>query len=283
MEMDVPFDTQGDDVTLDLAADDMQDQAELDDPRIEEASSEYLVSWNRLISTTNWDKGRIIFEWREALVAVDAPASAYSDEAWSRRVGNVSPQHVGRLRRVYDRFHETYRDYDGLYWSHFQAALDWEDAEMWLEGAVQDQWSVATMRGKRWETLGAPADKKPRDEDIILSEPDEDVEVLGDVPKTISEVQDQVRPSRDDSKATDEPDEFDEPVDAVPMDVPSAPAVEPVRPFEDLPELPDDLADAVESLKLAILHHKLDGWRDVRCDDVLATLNALKHLALTTE
>ena len=32
-----------------------------------EASTEYVGRWNRLISTTNWEKGRIIAEWRAAL------------------------------------------------------------------------------------------------------------------------------------------------------------------------------------------------------------------------
>ena len=46
-------------------------------------------------------------------------------------------------------------EYPGLYWSHFQAALDWDDAEMWLEGAVQNRWSIAQMQGERSRTLGA--------------------------------------------------------------------------------------------------------------------------------
>ena len=49
-------------------------------------------------------KGRIIFEWRQALEATGVDWQQYSDEAWSRRVGNVSGQHVGRLRRVFERF-----------------------------------------------------------------------------------------------------------------------------------------------------------------------------------
>ncbi len=63
-----------------------------------------------------------------------------------------------------------------------------------------------------------------------------------------------------------------------PFDVPAA--AEPVRPFENLPALPRDLADAFENFKLAILNHKLSGWRDVSADDILTVLNALKQLAL---
>ena len=103
-----------------------------------------------------------------------------SDEAWSRRVGNVSPQHVGRLRRTYEQFGQTHDRYHGLYWSHFQAALDWDDAEMWLEGAVQSGWSVAKMRNQRWESMGAPANAIPRDEEVISAERDEDMEPAND-------------------------------------------------------------------------------------------------------
>ena len=36
-----------------------------------DATSEvFLGRWNRLISTTNWEKGRIILEWRQALIAL---------------------------------------------------------------------------------------------------------------------------------------------------------------------------------------------------------------------
>ncbi len=131
------------------------EMATAENPVIETACSEYLGRWNRLVSTTNWEKGRIVAEWREALIETAAPAAAYSDEAWSRRVGSVTPQHTGRLRRVYQRFASMRETYPGLYWSHFQAALDWDDAEMWLEGAVQNRWSISQMQGERSRTLGA--------------------------------------------------------------------------------------------------------------------------------
>ena len=137
---------------------------------LEQASAEFLGRWNRLVSTTNWEKGRIISAWRKAMIDSGAPAQAYSDEAWARRVGNVSGQHVGRLRRVYDRFGGGFDSYPGLFWSHFQAALDWHDAEMWLEGAVQNSWSVAQMRNQRWEATGAADGEAPPDEEILLAD-----------------------------------------------------------------------------------------------------------------
>jgi hypothetical protein len=56
------------------------------------------------------------------------------------------------------------------------------------------------------------------------------------------------------------------------------PAVELVRPFEDLPELPDDLAEAFDAMKLAILRHKTAGFADIAAAVILRSLDALKTL-----
>lgn len=249
---------------------------------VEETSVEYLGRWNRLVSTTNWEKGRIISEWRRNLMEADAPTTAYSDEAWSRRVGNVSPQHVGRLRRVFDQFGEVQEDYAGLYWSHFQAALDWNDAEMWLEGAVQSGWSVAQMRAQRWEAMGAPADKKPRDEDVITAERDEDVAPLGDDDTDTGPLGESPAVVHDPEAGPDVPEESSaaEPADDSEAAASEAPTPEPVRPFEKVGELPDDLAEALEAMKLAILHHKGAGWKEVSRDNVLMALEGLEQLAV---
>src|SRR5687768_1609111 len=140
------------------------------------ASQPYLGRWNKLVSTTNWEKGRIVVEWRQALASQGLPVTEFSDDVWSRLAGGVTSQHVGRLRRVYQRFGAVQKQYRGLYWSHFQAALDYADAEMWLEGAVQNGWSVAEMREKRWETLGKIEADRPQAVDVVSSETDEDFE-----------------------------------------------------------------------------------------------------------
>jgi len=247
-------------------------------PLVEATSKEYLGRWNRLVSTTNWEKGRIICQWREALMAEGSPLSAYTDEAWSRRAGSVTPQHTGRLRRTYQRFGETYSNYDGLYWSHFQAAIDWDDAEMWLEGAVQNGWSVAQMRDQRWQSIGAPPEMKPRESDIIVSELDEDQSPAGErstddsLSESIGEVQ-----SADTEGATDDAGDSDSGYG--PAGEPAAAA--PFRPFEDVPTLPSDLDEAVESMKLAIVHHKMSGWEEVSQENVLAAIEALRQLVLS--
>ncbi|MFN9605368.1 MAG: hypothetical protein ACK6A7_18240, partial [Planctomycetota bacterium] len=130
------------------------------DPQAAAVSAPFVGQWNQLVSQTNWEKGRIISEWRAALIDSDAPVTSYSDEAWARFVGAVTSQHVGRLRRVHERFAEHQSSYPGLYWSHFLAAIEWDDAELWLEGASRSDWSVSEMRRTRSEASIA-AGKEP--------------------------------------------------------------------------------------------------------------------------
>lgn len=248
---------------------------------LKNASEEFLGRWNRLVSTTNWEKGRIISEWRAALEAADAPAAVYTDDAWARCVGNVSPQHTGRLRRVWDRFGSQYEQYAGLFWSHFQAAIDWPDAEMWLEGAVQNRWSIAQMREQRWESMGAPADLKPQPEDVVEAELDEDVNEDDDTPRaeSIPGTPSEVHDTDSDSEAPFD-DESSGEYDESYGDVATATAIDPQRPFEGLPKLPADLDDAFDALKLAILSHRITGWDEVSQETVIRWIDSMRCFAL---
>ncbi len=251
--------------------------------QFESAIRPFVDRWNRLISQTNWHKGKIIAEWRQAMIAAGAPPTGYSDEAWASRVGGITSQHVGRLRRVWERFGQVYSGYRGLYWSHFQAALDWDDAEMWLEGAVQNGWSISQMRAQRVETLGRTVEVRPAEPEPWISESeDESDEHLCEL-----------RPMADDSSdSSDWSDEFGDSAgeDAVaPTDDSSAAssdsevaAVEApaIRPFESLPPLPPDVAEAFEAMKLAIVSRRVSGWSDITRDDMLSVLEALRQLTL---
>ncbi len=256
----------------------------LSDPKSSELSAEYVGRWSTLISTTNWEKGKIIIQWREALKGSETPNAAFSDEAWSQRVGGVTPQHVGRLRRVQERFGNSYESYTGIYWSHFLAALDWDDAEMYLEGAVQSKWSVSQMRRTRWEANGGDPKSEPRSSDIVTATEDEDFTPLSEVDSDTG--------AADDTRAVaegprpDGPDFGDESegssADATAVvdeddDLPWEDAEgEQDSPFVNLPSLPVDFADAVEQFKLAIIRHRADSWSEVKQDDVIQSLDILK-------
>ena len=43
--------------------------------------------------------------------------------------------------------------------------------------------------------------------------------------------------------------------------------------------MPADLNEAFEMFKLAVISHKLAGWKDIALEDVLSILDALKQLA----
>jgi hypothetical protein len=267
-------------------------ETQLVDPqRLDRTSLPFVGRWNQLVSNANWEKGRIIHQWREALRESGAPATEYSDDAWSRRVGGVTGQHVGRLRRVYQRFGLSYPDYVGLFWSHFQASIEWDDAEMWLEGAVHNGWSVSQMRHQRSETLGTLGDEQPGDDDVVGSELDEDFEPAHNAPsgrevsRSMSDVQSGPRDEGPDfgdqeRSASDRFDGDHGPARAA--DNQPEGIVDFVRPFAELTELPEDLSAAFEAFKLAILRHKMDDWRQVAREDVLASLEALRQLVVAS-
>ena len=262
-----------------------------------ELSIDSVGRWNRLISRTNWEKGDVIHRWRTQLREAGLPNSAYSDEAWSLRVNNVSPQHVGRLRRVFERFGTTNEQYPLLYWSHFQAVLDWDDAEMWLEGANLNQWSVAAMRQKRWETLGAPADMKPKDKDIIHAELDEDVSPANDSQVILEGTESRIEPAEKNRKSPDDAD-----LDTIPFDLHDLQDDKPDKKGKKTVEtgdlevltdgealtklsatiknLPSDLSEAFEQLKIAILNHKLSGWKEIDKEHILTCLAAMRTVVL---
>jgi len=199
-------------------------------------------------------------------------------------VGGVTPQHVGRLRRTFDRFESDYGDYKGLYWSHFYAALDWDDAEMWLEGAIQNKWSISGMRHQRWETLGKVPEDKPRISDIVDSELVEESQSLSLAEqKRSGEVLEGPRPEgpdfgdeddyRDGGKKSDTVGDKDAGADADDEDVPFN------KPFESFKNLPDDVSDAANAFKIAIISHKATEWEEISREDTLGLLDALKQLA----
>lgn len=253
----------------------------------------FVGQWNTLVSQTNWEKGRIIAEWREALVHAGSHVTVYSDETWSKQVGGVTSQHVGRLRRVHERFGATQQSYARLYWSHFLAALDWDDAELWLEGAVGSAWSVSKMRKMRWEASGANPANTPRDEDVVASEVDGDFDQLVEEPEVESARDDKDRIGTS-GPLNEGPDFGDADQDnlgsdgsgGAAMQVEEAPWDEAEgtsdlgNPFAVLPNLPPDVAEALEQFKLCIVRHRSSVWADITQKTMLDVVGALQQFAM---
>ena len=250
------------------------------EPNLDEASVPYLGRWQRLVSTTNWEKGQIVLQWRADLEADGRPAAEYSDEAWSRIAGGVSAQHVGRLRRVADRFGDSYESYQGLYWTHFLAALEWDDAELWLEGASQNKWSAPKMRNARWEANDADQAERDAAPAILDEEPegDSDPALAGSAARVFDEEVSAVSDAEGEVDSANAAFDESAPWDDAPASDDEQPTL--VQPFAGLDQLPADLDEAFETCRAAILRHKMGAWRDVSADTVLSHLDALKQLAL---
>ena len=268
---------------------DSGDALQLADPILQQQSDPFVGRWNTLISTTNWEKGKIIFQWRTALQDGGAQITAFSDEAWSQRVGGVTAQHVGRLRRVYERFNDGYESYQGLYWSHFLAAMDWNDAELWLEGASSSRWSVSQMRAQRWEAVSGDPKLKPKDSDVITGELDEDFTPISQRGETAEDTDDEgivASGPRNEGPDFGERSDWDNgnnpEVDNLADDVDDySPQIkiDYENPFASLATLPVDIAEALEQFKLAIIRHRTMKWGDVRQEDVIQAILALKTFA----
>jgi hypothetical protein len=172
-----------------------------------------------------------------------------------------------------------------LYWSHFLAALDWDDAPLWLEGASRERWSVAGMREQRWQALGAVESQRPTASEIIEVDPDEDVVLPAQGGGRTKEYGDESGVAS--GPRSEEPDFGDEEelMSMSPSGGSTGSATDsveekasPVQPFAGLPELPDDLSDAIEAIKLAVLRHKTAGWVETDAQTVQKYLDAISVL-----
>ncbi len=269
---------------MDTAAQTVADESQLsisseELDSIEAPSRPFIGSWQSLVSQTNWEKGKIIYEWRQQLQSEQVSPRLFSDPTWSRLVGEVSPQHVGRLRRTWEKFQSEFSSYEGLYWSHFFAALEWNDAEMWLEGAVQNKWSVSQMRHQRWETMGEVKGEEPLS-NVVSDVAEEGLGAIASDSQSGETVyQDDQSPVQ--GPLREGPDFGEEPN----ANSPTTSAEELSGGWSDridleaiLADVTDDIEKPFRDLREAIISARDDDWTSVKRIDVIALVNELKML-----
>ncbi len=243
---------------------------ELDRDQLQQVAAEstaYLNQWHELISRTNWEKGRVICQWRENVCNLHPEVRAVSDRAWSELTGGVSADHVGRLRRTFERFGDTYKNYDRLSWTHFMVAVAWPDAEMWLEGATQNGWTIEQMRTKRWETMGGLDAERPSDRDIIVKEIAPEELAADATHKPLQQGQyDMIT-----GPIIDGPDWGESEEDSSALNTFGHQAFEKV-----LKQVPDEFSDAIRNLSELIAACHAESWTRVTRRDALKLLNFLK-------
>lgn len=106
-------------------------------------TEEQLVSRAQLaLSSCNWTIGECATLWTKRY------AKGRTDAAFGEMVG-ISGDQAYQRRRVWETFGDVREEYTKLKWSHFYAAVTWDDAAACLAWAEEMEATVAEMRAWR--------------------------------------------------------------------------------------------------------------------------------------
>lgn len=146
------------------------------------------------LSSCNWEVGECAALWTRRF------ARGRTDADFANLIG-LSADQAYQRRRVWETFADVQANYPALKWSHFYAALTWEDAAECLQWAQEIQATVAEMkawrRAQRGEDLSVDAAEEPYSlllgETVAVRAPGEDgtdERRRGDGPRTASQEED---------------------------------------------------------------------------------------------
>lgn len=122
-----------------------------------QATEEELVERaQNALNQCNWVIGECAAQWTRRY------AQGRTDADFGARIG-LSGDQVYQRRRVWETFADVYQNYPNLKWSHFYAALNWDDAADCLQWANDIGATVAEMkawrRAQHGEDLTTPGDE----------------------------------------------------------------------------------------------------------------------------
>lgn len=122
---------------------------------VKTSEKELIARAQAAVSQCNWDVGECAAQWTKRF------AKGRTDADFATLVG-LSGDQVYQRRRVWETFCDVREQYANLKWSHFYAALTWEDAAECLQWAEEIGATVAEMkawrRAQRGEDLSTPAE-----------------------------------------------------------------------------------------------------------------------------
>jgi hypothetical protein len=109
---------------------------------VKETEEELISKAQSAVSQSNWIVGECAHKWTERY------ARGRGDADFAALLGLSSDQ-VFQRRRVWQTFADVFQNYPALKWSHFYAALTWDDAPECLQWADENQATVAEMKAWR--------------------------------------------------------------------------------------------------------------------------------------
>lgn len=125
--------------------------------RSEETESALIARAVTALSRCNWEVGECAALWTKRF------ARGRTDADFAALVG-LSADQVYQRRRVWETFGDVASNYVNLKWSHFYAALNWDDAAECLQWAEDVQAGVAEMRAWRRAQHGEDLSEVSADE-----------------------------------------------------------------------------------------------------------------------
>jgi hypothetical protein len=109
---------------------------------ITESEAELISRAQVAVSQCNWAVGECAHKWTQKY------ARGRTDADFAVLLG-LSADQVFQRRRVWETFADVHVGYATLKWSHFYAALNWDDAPECLQWADENQATVAEMKAWR--------------------------------------------------------------------------------------------------------------------------------------
>lgn len=125
---------------------------------VKESEEQLVQRAQAALSRCNWEIGECAAMWTQRF------ARGRTDADFGALIG-LSGDQVYQRRRVWETFNDVHERYSELKWSHFYAALNWDDAADCLQWAQDMSATVAEMkawrRAQHGEDLSTPAEEPP--------------------------------------------------------------------------------------------------------------------------
>jgi len=134
--------------------------------QIEESEEQLVSRAQEAVSQCRWVVGECASQWTQRY------ARGRTDGDFAVLIG-LSGDQVYQRRRVWESFAPVREEFTTLKWSHFYAALNWDDARDCLSWAEETHSTVAEMRAWRRAQRGEDLSVDPVEEEAIRYVPAE--------------------------------------------------------------------------------------------------------------